>query len=166
MDLQNKAAWHTQLNGGLIPVLEMPDGTLLHESKVLMELANDLGGDKGLALYSKDKIIAAKQRMTIEGFQIYSQGLFNFFFGKGSQQEKIQRFDEVLIEMEEYFCYHTKRDKSFLLGCDQPSMADLNIFPFVERIVLLENSPMGNVFYALNVKDHAPTIVKYVNAFR
>ncbi len=68
MDLQNKAAWHSQLNGGLIPVMEMPNGTLLHESRVMMELANDLGGDNGLALYAKDPITRAKQRLAIESF--------------------------------------------------------------------------------------------------
>ena len=54
MDLRKKAEWHTKLNAGLIPVMELQDGTLLHESRVLMDLANDLGGDKGLTLYEKD----------------------------------------------------------------------------------------------------------------
>jgi hypothetical protein len=45
-------------------------------------------------------------------------------------------------------------------------MADIDVFPLVERIILLENTAMGNVFYGLNVKDHAPTIYKYVQGFR
>jgi glutathione S-transferase len=32
VDLRNKAKWHLDLNGGLIPVLESPDGTLVNES--------------------------------------------------------------------------------------------------------------------------------------
>ena len=68
--------------------------------------------------------------------------------------------------MEEYMVEHKKKGKQWLLGYDQPTMLDLFVFPFVERIVLLENSPCGNIFYALSVKDHSPNLVKYVQAFR
>lgn len=54
MDLRNKAQWHLDVNGGYVPIMELPDGTLLNESRVLMEYANDLGGTNGLQLYYKD----------------------------------------------------------------------------------------------------------------
>jgi glutathione S-transferase len=58
--MNKKAMWHMELNKGLIPVLELCDGTLLHESRVLMEFANEKGGDSGIQLYSRDPVEAAK----------------------------------------------------------------------------------------------------------
>jgi glutathione S-transferase len=37
--LVEKSDWHIKINGGLVPVLEMPDGSVMHESKVLAEHA-------------------------------------------------------------------------------------------------------------------------------
>jgi len=47
VDVIQKARWHLDLNNGLIPVLEFPDSTLINESRIIIDLANDLGGDKG-----------------------------------------------------------------------------------------------------------------------
>lgn len=60
-------------NDGYIPLMELSDGTLLHESRVLMELANDLGGKQGYKLYSEKPIIAAKQRFLIEFVNKYEK---------------------------------------------------------------------------------------------
>ena len=43
MDLTNKAQWHLDINGGFIPLLETPDGTILYESAVVADFANNLG---------------------------------------------------------------------------------------------------------------------------
>ena len=39
-----KAQWHLDFNGGLIPVLESPDGTLINESGFIAEFANEFAG--------------------------------------------------------------------------------------------------------------------------
>jgi glutathione S-transferase len=48
MDLNNKAKWHMDLNGGTIPILEMPSGEIIVESKVIMDFAHEYGKDAGL----------------------------------------------------------------------------------------------------------------------
>ena len=60
MDLGSKAKWHVDINGGFVPFLEMQDGAFFIESKILMEMANDMGAGKGLELYAKDYRVAAK----------------------------------------------------------------------------------------------------------
>lgn len=59
MDLVKEAQWHLDFNEGRIPFIETTDGVLLNESKVLLELANTLGGDNGLAIFDKDPFKAA-----------------------------------------------------------------------------------------------------------
>jgi len=41
MDLNNKAQWHLDFNGGFIPILESPDGTMVNETEVLLQFAYD-----------------------------------------------------------------------------------------------------------------------------
>ena len=41
IDLGKKTPWHLAINGGLVPIFELPDGTLINESKILMEFAED-----------------------------------------------------------------------------------------------------------------------------
>ena len=58
--MKNKAQWHKDLNGGVLPVLELIDGTTLYESRVIMDLAHDYARDQGFELYSKDPVKAAQ----------------------------------------------------------------------------------------------------------
>ena len=41
VDLSKKTPWHAAINGGLVPVIELPDGTIIHESKVVMEFVEE-----------------------------------------------------------------------------------------------------------------------------
>lgn len=41
MDLGKKTQWHKDINGGLAPILEFPDGTIVLESKIIMEYAEE-----------------------------------------------------------------------------------------------------------------------------
>ncbi len=74
----------------------MPDKRIMVESRVLMDMAQDLGvasqgskSDSSLQLYSEDFYKAAQQRLVIEQFSKYQQSLFAFFYSKGTNQTKI-----------------------------------------------------------------------------
>ena len=51
MDLQEKAYWHKDLNGGLVPLLEVPNGDIINESAIITNFANEYGKDQGLKLW-------------------------------------------------------------------------------------------------------------------
>ena len=52
IDLLNKAKWHVDFNGGLIPVLETPAGDMINESAVVQGFAVDFAPkDQGLKLW-------------------------------------------------------------------------------------------------------------------
>jgi len=52
MNLKHKAQWHLDINNGMIPVMEQPDGTILHESAVLMDFAvNSAPKGQGIHLW-------------------------------------------------------------------------------------------------------------------
>ena len=41
VDMHSKAQWHLDFNGGLVPILEKQDGTLIKESDVIANLASE-----------------------------------------------------------------------------------------------------------------------------
>lgn len=41
VDLDNKAQWHKDFNGGLVPILESPSGCMVNESGVIMDFAEE-----------------------------------------------------------------------------------------------------------------------------
>ena len=44
------------INGGLVPILELPDGTILLDSKVLMDYANDAYPNQGYSMLPEDAV--------------------------------------------------------------------------------------------------------------
>ena len=51
MDLNEKAPWHVEFNGGMVPVLETPSGDLIKESSIIAIFAHELGGKNGVDLF-------------------------------------------------------------------------------------------------------------------
>ena len=56
IDLRDKTKWHLDINGGFVPILEFPDGTLLHESKVLMDFAEEAYTSQGYSTLPSDPV--------------------------------------------------------------------------------------------------------------
>ena len=53
MELREKTHWHIELNGGGIPLLELPNGRIVKESAVIAEYAEECSSD-GLQLYPEN----------------------------------------------------------------------------------------------------------------
>ena len=51
MDLISKAQWHVDFNGGFVPLLESPDGTMVNDSAIIMNFAAEKEIGKGLKLW-------------------------------------------------------------------------------------------------------------------
>ena len=65
VDLGKKTSWHLALNGGLVPIWETPDGTILTESKVLMDYVEDAYPTQGYSLLPSDPVLRAQMRLAI-----------------------------------------------------------------------------------------------------
>ena len=50
MNLEDISPWHTELNDGAIPFLEIPDGTIISDSNKIMEYVVQNAGKEGLNL--------------------------------------------------------------------------------------------------------------------
>ena len=104
-NLDKKAAWHLELNGGLVPVLETPAGDLIRESGVIAQLAHELGGSNGVELVPSDPIKAAKMRLEIEAFKGTLSGLWPVIYPSvGTDEATIEKFGAEILPKWEALC--------------------------------------------------------------
>lgn len=86
----------------MVPVLEFPDGKLLYESRIIMDLADELGGDNGLELYPADPIQKALYKLKMEEFNKYGGALYGVWF-KPTDETAINALIDSLVGMEKLF---------------------------------------------------------------
>ena len=165
VDMQNKAKWHVDANSGTLPVLEMPDGTIIIESRIIQDFAHDYAKDQGEDLYDKDPVKAAKQRLAMEAFNGFIMPFFGVMMSRGENEDAFKALVPIVEKYENWLKEHLGTG-NFLLGYDHATMVDVQVFPALERLVLFENSPFHDIFERLNVKETAPTIYRYVHTFR
>ena len=89
-----------------------------------------------------------------------------FVVSKGMRDSIKQHFSQILLELEDHLITYKPQGKDCLFGAENPSMADLFLFPFMERIVLMKETCWKDTYYTLDVDDHAKCMIDYVHKFR
>eukprot|EP00355_Strombidium_rassoulzadegani_P002670 CAMPEP_0168612368 /NCGR_PEP_ID=MMETSP0449_2-20121227/2880_1 /TAXON_ID=1082188 /ORGANISM="Strombidium rassoulzadegani, Strain ras09" /LENGTH=107 /DNA_ID=CAMNT_0008652929 /DNA_START=127 /DNA_END=450 /DNA_ORIENTATION=+ len=107
MNLDQKAQWHKDINGGLVPLLEIPDGTIIHESSFIMQFAQEYAkygvGTKLLPNEGKvgdlgANIQTAQMKMAMEEFEkIFHASFWGAFMTRFSDEAKIKEAQDGLI---------------------------------------------------------------------
>jgi len=62
------------------------------------------------------------------------------YLSRFKDEEKIKDLVDVLPDLEAYMVKHLNGNK-YLSGGDEPMMIDFHVYPIIERIVFLEDSP-------------------------
>ncbi len=74
VDLGKKTKWHLDINGGLVPIFELPNGTAICESKVILDYIEDAYPGQGYSLLHPDPVKRAFMRIAssslIDGFNM------------------------------------------------------------------------------------------------
>lgn len=175
-DLVTKAEWHMAFNGGLVPVLETPDGELMRESDVIMSFAENLKEGGPLPLWphelNKGDLAATMEtcqhKLTIEEHKkvFNTEGkLYRLQMNRFEIEEDLHAVKEVFVRSEAWF-KEKLGDKPFLSGRDKPMMVDIHYFPFWERVVMMEGTCLQRAFDWFDVKNTMPTIYAWVHRFR
>jgi glutathione S-transferase len=136
MDLNTKAQWHVDFNGGIVPVFETPNGDLIKESGVIMQLAHDLAcgnsensGSNMKKLWPEDPIEAAKMRLRMEDFDKLLPAFFPVLMSRGEDDDKIKAFGETLHLHEQLA---TQSNGKWLDGSEEITMFDIHVVPMWE----------------------------------
>lgn len=165
MQLQNKAQWHLDFNGGFIPVLETPEGHLVKESAVVAQFAVDYAGpNQGLKLWPNEgavgdvaaSLAAAQMRINIQEFESLGViGLwYNAMINKLADAERNQNIINKLPEIEAWVVKNLN-GKDFL-GGDQPAWIDIHAFTPSSRIIMWEGSIYDEQYKSFKIEEVAP----------
>jgi len=170
MDLQKKADWHMNANGGMVPLLETQDGTLIPESGVLMYFAHDYtkGKEEGHNLIPEDAVAAAKMRLAQEDFNkvLNTTGFWPAFGHKSWYDDEANATLASNLDKFEDFAKKYTDGKSFLSGTDSASMLDIHCFPFFARLVHTNVECLKeNVHEKHGFADKLAVVHQYVDFF-
>ena len=65
VDLGKKTQWHLDINGGMVPVTELPNGSIIIESKVQMDFVEDAYPGQGYSMLPEDPVKRAHMRVAV-----------------------------------------------------------------------------------------------------
>ena len=66
MDLTTKADWHMKISGGTIPLLETPDGVILHKTKYIWEFIHEIHKNSEIWLLSENIVERLQEKILID----------------------------------------------------------------------------------------------------
>jgi glutathione S-transferase len=165
IDLTKKAAWHVAL-GGLVPILELQDGTLINESKVIMEYAEDAYPKTGYSLLPANVVERALLRVDFK----YTDALMSVYwtplFKKAVVEEDFLKIREKLQALEDYATAHAKETSPFLGGTENPSQLDVHVYVLISRIPMMKSSATLTAFQEAYKFDSFPRLAKMVTAIK
>ena len=73
-----------------MPILEVPNGTLIPESGIVVEYALQAGQGQGIELIPQDPVTAAQMRVKMARFDPTLGMMFGPYFSKFADPEKMQ----------------------------------------------------------------------------
>jgi glutathione S-transferase len=94
VDLGNKTAWHISINGGLVPIWELSDGTIITESKVLMDYVEESYPTQGYSLLPADPIKRARMRLGVPLTDAYNAAWYPVYMKKSADEAELKKIRE------------------------------------------------------------------------
>ena len=98
MDLNDKAQWFKDFNGGMVPILEFPTGDLIPESNIAAEYAMQVAGtDQGIKLIPDDPVQACHMRAKIVEFNSKLGKFWPLVMTRFGDMEKVDTYVNELV---------------------------------------------------------------------
>lgn len=117
VDLRVKAEWHTNINGGGVPLLETPDGTIIYESTVIAEFASNLQAAKGIPAWPHEaspgdlaaSMKTAEMKLTMQKFdKLFLGAFFGALLSRFQDEAKLEALKQVIPEVEQFVITNLK----------------------------------------------------------
>lgn len=132
IDLQDKPEWLTKYSPlGKVPAVLIPGAVdPLIESMVISEYLEEQYPTP--ALYPKDPLAKARDRVFIERFNTVAVPIIKLFINPSTEVEnEAKQVVEFLKFLDQEY---TRRGTKFFFGNSHPGMADLMIWPWIEKL--------------------------------
>eukprot|EP00347_Sterkiella_histriomuscorum_P017638 403348572 len=166
VDLGKKTEWHKEINGGLVPIYEMPDGTVLLESKILMDFAEEAFPDQGYSTLPSDPVLRAKLRLAIPLSEQLFSAFYTMFMKKTFDEQDTKNIKAKLQAMEDFLAQNAKEGSPFALGTENPTQLDIHFYPVIARIEYFRDSVFHDELFTPIDLDSYTHIMKLFHAFQ
>ena len=164
LDLNNKRPWHVAANGGTVPLIETTDGTIIIESKIVMEYAQE-AYETGYSTLPSDPVQKALVRVAINLVEALIPPFYSIYFKKGKvTDEDVEKIREKLQKIEDFY-EKNAGESAFAFGTENPTQFDIHVFPYANRLDSLNGSVFHDIYEKLRFNEF-PRINKLVEAIR
>ena len=96
VDLGKKTQWHIDINGGLVPITELPNGAIITESKVQMDFVEDAYPGQGYSLLPEDPVKRAHMRVAINLVDNVNGAWYPIYMKKANEEADFKNLQEKL----------------------------------------------------------------------
>jgi glutathione S-transferase len=166
LDLEKKTQWHKDINGGLVPILEFPNGVTLIESKVLMDYAEEAFPDQGYSTLPADPVVRAKMRIAFPLSDQLMGAFYPIVMKKSYDEEQFKKLRDTLQKVEDFLVANGKEGSPFALGTENPTQLDIHVYVVLSRIEMFRGSVWNDAFWANVNWESYPRINALVEAIR
>jgi len=163
VNLERRNKWHYQLNGGFVPILELPSGQVILESDIIMNYI-DFAYPEKKPLWSSDPAQRARQQMAMKTFDKVQAQMFAVLISHGRLEKAVTDIKEGFASLEKLL---QESSSKFFCGEKSYSMVDLYGFPHVSRLFYLQGTPLEQVSEeVLNLRKGFPLVTAWFKAMK
>lgn len=137
VDLGKKTQWHLDINGGLVPVYELPNGEIITESKVVMDFVEEAYPGQGYSLLPEDPVQRAHMRVAVNLVDNFNGAWYPIYMKKGYVEADFKNLQEKLQKIEDFIKTHGKEGSPFAMGTANPTQLDVHLYVHIERLLMI-----------------------------
>ncbi|TNV76667.1 hypothetical protein FGO68_gene10363 [Halteria grandinella] len=164
VDLDKKTSWHAAINGGVVPFLEIPDGTIITESKIIMEFVEEAFPTSNFSLLPEDPVLRAKMRIAVLNIDAYIPAYYGILIKRVYDEADFVKLRGIIQKLEDIIASNAGTPP-YALGTKNPTQLDAHIFPLLERHNSLKDTALHWVWEHTHFENY-PHILKLLTAFR
>jgi len=148
INLKDKTQWHQGINGGLVPILELPDGTILLDSKILMDYANDAYPNQGYSTLPENPVHRAKMRMAVPNVaEAFFTSWTSMLAKRVASEDDMKAFNSKLQNIEDFITKNGNDKSHFLMGTPNPTQLDIHTYACLARPYFTKDSVFHETFF-------------------
>lgn len=163
IDLTTKNQWHLDINKGLVPIIELPDGTIIHDSLVITEWLDKTYPDSH-TLYPGDADELRKLNETIK--EVYDVSVYFIILAINHQlreNDPPSKFADAFYTLNDRLP-ELDSESPYFDGHKSETMIDLSVFPFVHRALLNKFTQLKEKFYDALDFSRLPRLTRWYDA--
>ena len=133
----------------MVPVLELTDGTIILESKVIMDFVEDAYPTSGYSLLPADPVVRAKMRIAIAQVDGLNAAYYPILMKKAGNEDDYKKLIAAIQKIEDFIAAN-HGESPFAQGTENPTQLDIHYYTHLVRIRMNKGSALNDLFAPIN----------------